>query len=299
MSIRAEMLRMALRLTKSDGSHPDIAAIRRSMRFYQRITPRPPAGTQIDRLDPGGVPALRVGTARSRRDCHVLYLHGGAYAYGSPALFQDLTWRIADATTARVLCLDYRLAPEHPFPAAIDDAVAAYHWLLGGGADPKRIVLMGDSAGGGLVFSTLLRLRDEGVALPAAAVGISPWTDLALTGASVTRNAKADPMLNAAQAQAFASLYLRDADPRHPHASPLYGDHRGLPPSLIQVGSDEILRDDAERMAQNLRQAGCAAELEVWPRMPHDWLLFARILPEGRRAIERIGAFVRTAFAAP
>lgn len=299
MTIRAELLRLGLRLFKSSGSEPDIAAGRRHMEFYERITPKPPSDTNVVQLSAGGVPAVRVNTPRSRQDRHVLYLHGGSYAYGSPRLYRDFLWRIADATAAQVLCIDYRLAPEHPFPAAVDDAVAAYRFLLADGADPRRTAVMGESAGGGLTFGTLLRLRDEGVPLPAAAAGISPWTDLALTGDTLKTNAKADPMLNAAQAQAFADFYLGGADPRHPYASPLHGDPRGLPPSLIQVGSDEILRADAERLAQKLRQAGCVAELEVWPRMPHAWHVFARVLPEARRAIERIGNFVQAAFAAP
>jgi monoterpene epsilon-lactone hydrolase len=298
MSIRAEVLRLALRAFKRGGSDPDIAKIRRNMDFFKHLTPNPPKATKVTALSADGMAAMRIETPQSREDCHVLYLHGGAYVYGSPSLYRDFTWRIADATAARVLCIDYRLAPEHPFPAAVDDAVAAYRWLLADGADPRRIAIIGDSAGGGLTFGTLLRLRDEGLPMPAAAAGLSPWTDLALTGDTLKSNAKAEPMLHAAQAEAFANLYLGGADPKHPHASPLYGDHRGLPPSLLQVGSDEILRADAERMATRLRQAGCVAELEVWPRMPHVWHLFARILPEGRQAVARVGDFVRGAFAA-
>jgi acetyl esterase/lipase len=175
----------------------------------------------------------------------------------------------------------------------LDDAISAYRWLLAEGAAPAQLAVMGDSAGGGLALATLLRLRDEGLALPAAAVGISPWTDLALTGESVHINAKMDPILDVEQTAVFARRYLAGTDPRNPYASPLYGDPRGLPPILIQVGSDEILRDDAVRMAAKLRAAGCSVELEVWPRMPHAWHLFARILPEGKRALERIGAFVQ------
>jgi acetyl esterase/lipase len=152
---------------------------------------------------------------------------------------------------------------------------------------------MGDSAGGGLAFATLLRLRDEGLPMPAAAVALSPWTDLALTGESYRTNARADSMLIAEQAPAIARHYLADADPRHPYASPLYGDPAGLPPSLIQVGSDEMLRDDAVRMADKLRAAGCSVKLEIWPRMPHVWQLFARVMPEAREAIAHIGTFVQ------
>jgi acetyl esterase/lipase len=259
----------------------------------KRLVPRPPKTTNVVSLTVGGVPAVRVATPRSRDDRHVLYLHGGGYVCGSPAHYRDFIWRIADAAAARVLVIDYRLAPEHPFPAAVDDAVAAYRWLLSQGADPRRMTIMGDSAGGGLTFATLLRLRDERVPLPAAAVALSPWTDLALTGETHRRNARSDPMLSPKHATTFAKHYLAGADSKHPYASPLYGDPRGLPPALIQVGSDEILRDDAERIADRLRIAACAVELEIWPRMPHVWHLFARILPESRQAIDRIGEFVR------
>jgi acetyl esterase/lipase len=298
MSIRAELLRLGLRCLKRRGADaPDVAAIRRRLELVKYIIPGPPRGTTVTRPIAGGVPAVHVVRRRSRDDWHMLYLHGGAYVYGSPSHYRDFIWRVADATTCRVLCVDYRLAPEHPFPAAVDDAVSAYRWLVANGADPRRTAIMGDSAGGGLVFATLLKLRDRGEALPAAAIALSPWTDLALSGESLRSNAKADPMLNAAQADAFVEFYLAGADPRNPHASPLYGDPRGLPPSLILVGGDEILRDDAVRMAERLHAAGCTAELEIWPRMPHIWPLFARILPEGARAIERIGAFVRSRLA--
>jgi acetyl esterase/lipase len=152
---------------------------------------------------------------------------------------------------------------------------------------------MGDSAGGGLVFSLMLRLRDEGYPLPAAAVALSPWTDLALTGSSLRMNAACDPLLSADDPPLFVNDYLAGADPRAPYVSPLYGDPAGLPPTFIQVGSDEVLRDDAVRMADRMRAAGCQVELEIWPRMPHVWHVFVPLIPEARRAIERVGAFVR------
>jgi acetyl esterase/lipase len=170
--------------------------------------------------------------------------------------------------------------------------VAAYLWLVGGMGDPRRTAVMGDSAGGGLALALLSRLRDDGLDLPAAAIALSPWTDLALAGASLSLNARSDPMLNAADARLFAECYLAGADPRHPYASPLYGNPAGLPPTLIHVGSDEILRDDAVRMAAALREAGCRVEIEVWRRMPHVWHLFAPVLPEAKQAIANIGAFV-------
>src|SRR5215472_15738897 len=157
---------------------------------------------------------------------------------------------------------------------------------------------MGDSAGGGLALSLLLKLRDEGLPLPATAAALSPWTDLALSGPSFEANARSDPLISTEQARRFVRCYLAGADPRTPYASPLYGDPAGLPPTIIQVGSDEILRDDAARMADRMRAAGCRVELEIWPRMPHVWHLFALVMPEARHAIERIGAFVTEAFQA-
>ncbi|MCC6778622.1 MAG: alpha/beta hydrolase [Hyphomicrobiales bacterium] len=237
--------------------------------------------------------AIRVATGRSCADRHVLYLHGGGYVAGSPALYRDLVWRIADACHAQCLCTDYRLAPEHPYPAALDDAVAAYRWLLVQGALPAHVALMGESAGGGLVIGTLLKLRDDGVPLPGAAVALSPWTDLAMTGSSVRTNAAKDVMIRADEMTRIAGYYLGDADPHTPYASPHYGNLAGLPPTLIQVGDEEVLLDDAVRIAERMRAAGCEVTLEVWPRVPHGWQAWARVMPEARRAIARIGAFVQ------
>jgi acetyl esterase/lipase len=259
----------------------------------ERLVRDPPAGTRTLAVDAGGVKADLITTPASEPHRHVLFLHGGGFIIGSPSLYRHVTWRIAAATRAGVLAVDYRLAPEHPFPAALEDAVSAYHWLLANGAEAQRIAVMGDSAGGGLVFSLMLRLRDEKVPLPGAAVALSPWTDLALTGPSLRLNAASDPMLSAEDPPQFVDDYLAGADPRTPYASPLYGDPAGLPPTIIQVGSDEVLRDDAVRMAERMRAAGCQVELEIWPRMPHVWHVFVPVIPEARRALERIGSFVR------
>jgi monoterpene epsilon-lactone hydrolase len=295
MSLSAEILRLGLRffVKRRLSPAPQIEALRKHMETVLYFVPRPPRGTQTIRLDAGGVEAVRVATPQSLDEHHILYLHGGGYVMGSPAHYGDFLWRIARVTSARVLCPYYRLAPEHPFPAALDDAVRVYSWLLAQGAAPRRLVIMGDSAGGGLALATLLRLRDGGLPLPAAAVVLSPWTDLALTGESIHGNADRDLLLRSERTASFARHYLAGADPRHPYASPLYGDARGLPPILIQVGSDEILRDDSVRMADKLRAAGSPVEIEIAPRMHHVWQLYARVLPEGRNAIARIGAFVQ------
>jgi epsilon-lactone hydrolase len=294
MSLSAHILRLGLRffVKRRLTPAPPIEELRKQMETMLRFVPSPPRGTQSSRVDAGGIKALRVATSQALDGRRVLYLHGGGYVMGSPDHYGDFLWRIARVTSARVVCPYYRLAPEHPFPAALDDAIRVYSWLLSEGTRPRELVIMGDSAGGGLAFATLLRLRDEGLPLPAAAVALSPWTDLALTGTSITQNARRDLTLMPERAATFARHYLTDADPRHPYASPLYGDVRGLPPILIQVGSDEILRDDSVRMAEKLRAAGTPVELQIGHRMHHVWQLYARVLPEGRAAVARIGAFL-------
>lgn len=259
----------------------------------EALIPYPPRDTETITINVGGVSADRVITPASQPGRHVLYLHGGAYRLGAPSTYRHFTWRIASATKAQVLVIDYRLAPENPFPAALEDAVSYYCWLLAEGADPSQIVVIGDSAGGGLALALLLKLRDSKLPLPAAAVVLSPWTDLALTGASLASNAKLDAIVDADDVPIFAADYLAGADPHHPYASPLYGDPTGLPSTLIQVSSEEVLRDDAVRMAATMQRARCQVELQIWPRMPHVWHLLAPIVPEAREAIDEIGKFVR------
>jgi len=294
-SLRARVIRACLPVLVKRGLRADssVDAVRRRLKLLGRLVPRPPRDTETIAVDASGVKADRIATPASRHDRHVLYLHGGSYVVGWPALYRDLTWRLASLCRARVLCIDYRLAPEHPFPAPLDDAVAAYRWLLAQGAEPHRIALMGDSAGGGLVFATMLRLRDEGVALPAAAVVVSPWTDLALTGDSFRLNAAIDPLIPVELAPRVVDLCLAGADPRNPYASPLYGDPTGLPPTLILVGGDDVLRDDAVRMADKMRAAGCHVEIEVWPHMWHVWHMLMRVMPEAKAAIARIAEFMQ------
>jgi epsilon-lactone hydrolase len=295
MSLRAELVRLCLPWFMRPGAATDlqIEDVRRQVARYASLIPPPPPGTEVTAVAAGGVKAERVTTPRSRPDRTILHLHGGAYLFGFPALFRDFTWRIADAARAQVLCIDYRLAPEHPFPAALDDAITAYRWLLAEGAEVRHMAFIGDSSGGGLALSSLMRLRDQGSPLPVAAVLLSPWTDLALTGQSLAEHGPSDPMIPVELMPAAVKLYLAGADPRSPDASALYGDPARLPPTLIQVGSDEALRDDAVRMAERLKAAGCEVEIELWPRMFHVWQMFARIVPEGRAAIARIGAFLQ------
>jgi epsilon-lactone hydrolase len=295
LSLVARVVRIGLRIVAKPvlRANASVEAARWQLRLADRLIPRPPRGTETIAIDAGGVPAERVTTAASRHDRHILYLHGGGYVAGWAGLCRDLTWRLATLCRACVLGVNYRLAPEHPFPAALDDAIAAYRWLLAQGADPKHIALVGDSAGGGLVFATMLRLRDDGVELPAAAVVVSPWTDLALTGQSWHLNALIDPLIPVELAPRVVDLCLAGANPRNPYASPLYGDLTGLPPTLILAGSDEVLRDDAVRMADRMCSAGCHVEIEIWPQMWHVWYMCTRAMPEAKAAIARIAAFVK------
>lgn len=246
----------------------------------------------------GGIAGEWITSPAIRDERVVLYLHGGGYVVGSLSTHRELAARVGRAAGARVLTIDYRLAPEHPHPAAVDDAVAAYRALL---ADvrPEHLAVAGDSAGGGLTIATLLALRDLGAPLPSAGVCFSPWVDLEGTGGSMDEITD-DPMLNRALIRYFARLYLGDGaiDARTPLAAPLHADLRGLPPLLIQASRHEVLRDDAVRIAERARAAGVACDLELTDEVPHVWQIFASILPEGREAIERAGAFLRRRFGA-
>jgi acetyl esterase/lipase len=254
---------------------------------------RPPKGVAIKPVMAGGVPAEWLEPAGADPGQVMLYLHGGGYVIGSCNTHRAMVARLAQAGGLRALLLEYRLAPEHPFPAALEDAAAAYRWLLEQGIASQQIVIAGDSAGGGLTLATLLALRDAGDPLPAAAVCLSPLTDLACTGESIQTRAKADPWLTPATAL-LARYYQGDHDPRSPLLSPLYGDLRGLPPLLIHVGSDEILLSDSTRLAERAQAAEVEVTLEIWPDMWHVWHIFTPYLPEAQRAIAAIGAFVRS-----
>ena len=222
----------------------------------------------------------------------VLYLHGGGYYFCSPRTHRSIVFGLATRANAPVFSLDYRLAPEHRFPAALDDATAAYRYLIAEGTAPESIVIAGDSAGGGLALATLVALRDAGDPLPAGAVLFSPWTDLAATGASIVDNDGADPMFSGPAIAKAAKVYLGDMPATHPYASPVYADLRGLPPLFMMAGSTEVLLDDSRRVAANARAAGVDCEFEVWKKMPHVWPIFAPFIPEANRALDRAAAFV-------
>jgi len=243
--------------------------------------------------DAGGVPAEWITTPEAVEERVIYYLHGGGYMMGSINTHHEMISRLSRATGARALAIDYRLAPENPFPAAVEDSTAAYRWLLSTGVDPARLVIAGDSAGGGLTVATLVALRDAGDPLPAAAVCLSPWVDLECLGESMTTKAEVDPMVPRESGLQWAKAYVGDAHPRTPLAAPLYADLTGLPPLLIQVGTAEMLLDDATRLAERAKSVGVDVALEVWDDMIHVWQFFASMLPEGQQAIDRIGEFIR------
>jgi epsilon-lactone hydrolase len=252
-----------------------------------------PADIKQEKVNAGGVPAEWISAPNASADRAVLYLHGGGYVIGSINTHRDLMARISRASGFRVLGIDYRLAPEHPFPAAVEDAVAAYRWLLAQGLQPSRIAVAGDSAGGGLTVATLVAIRDAKLALPGAGVCLSPWVDLEGIGESMTSKASVDPVVQKDGLVAMAGAYLAGKDPRTPLAAPLYADLKGLPPLLIQVGESETLLDDSNRLAGRAKAAGVKVTLEPWQEMIHVWHLFAPFLPEGQEAIDGIGKYLR------
>lgn len=266
-----------------------VADLRAAMDSMMRLPMLRPVAYAPDRV--GGVPALWIGEPDPSGRV-ILYLHGGGYCTGSPRTHLALSGEIARIAHARVLAPDYRLAPEAPFPAAVEDAWAAYWGLLAQGIDPYRIVVMGDSAGGGLTVALLLALRDAGMPLPAAGVCLSPWLDLCACCSSLHANARRD-YLNEPIIRAAVQMYLGDTDPHTPLASPLHADLRDLPPLLIQVGTAEMLLDDSTRFARRAVQAGVPVELELWENMVHVWHFFHPIDLLAQLAIRRIGAFVR------
>lgn len=255
---------------------------------------KPAADASFERVDADGVAAEWVSTEAGKQLPVILFFHGGGYCIGSAETHRDLVSRLCTAAGARALSVDYRLAPENPFPAAVDDGVAAYRWLRRQGVPASSIVIAGDSAGGGLALATLLALEEAGDELPAGGVCMSPVTDHTKSGESMRTKIDLDPMVHPTSSTANSNRYLGGADARTPLASPLYADLKGLPPLLILVGTSEVLLDDSTRFAERAKAAGVSVELEVWDEMIHIWPYFAAILPEARQAIDRMGAFIKT-----
>jgi len=261
-------------------------------RLIDATTAGTSGSTTVVAVDAGGVACEWVSVAGASATRTVIALRGGGYCLGSLTSNRRFCELLGDVTSARVLNVGYRNAPEHPYPAALDDARAAYEWLQRTGTDPASVVVAGNSAGGGLALALLLALRDRDVALPAAAAVISPWTDLANTGESIVTNAATEVMLDPAHIAETAARYVGADHTRHPYVSPIYGDFTGLPPLIVQASTTEILRDDAVRLADRARSSGVDVTLELTADMPHVWHLFAGLLPEADDAMLRIGMWL-------
>jgi len=290
-----ESVVQALRNLPSLGSGDDfdLAAARASM-AAMTADPQLPDGVEFEKTLAADVPVEWVALPASDPTKTVLYLHGGGYVLGSIDTHKGLGSRIAEAAGTRALMVEYRLAPETPFPGAVEDATTAYRFLLDQGVAPEQIVIGGDSAGGGLTLATLVSLKEQGQPLPGAAFALSPWVDLEGLGDSMQTRAAADPMVQKEGLVRMGSLYLADADPKTPLAAPLHADLSGLPPILIQVGTAETLLDDSIRIAERLRAAGVAVELQQYEDLIHVFQAFAPIVPESLEAIAKIGAFVKS-----
>lgn len=277
---------------------PDLAPAVGRQQWEDAVANVPlPTGSTVTPVDVAGMTGEWISSPTVVPNAAVLLLHGGGYSAGSCITHRELAARLCLASGLRVLLVNYRLAPEHPAPTAVEDAATAYQWLLAQGLPPTRIIISGDSAGGGLAVATLLWLRDQHIPLPAASVLLSPWLDLTLSGPSMDTHATIDPLTSRKGLQRAATWYAGTGDPAHPLASPLYGALHDLPPFLIHVGSDEVLLSDSTRFAAKARASGVEVTLDVWEEMWHVWHMSAGTLPEGQQAIEQIGTFIRAQLA--
>ncbi|MEM7237368.1 MAG: alpha/beta hydrolase fold domain-containing protein [Pseudomonadota bacterium] len=271
--------------------------LRARFEAYAKLTFQPPKGStfsreHIRRTDGSLMRAVWASLGRSDRHSALLFLHGGAYLAGSPETHKHLGAALSASAGVKVLLPDYRLAPEHPFPAAVGDALDAYRYLLEN-HPPERIAVIGDSAGGGLAFALLLALQDAGLAAPAAVVAFSPFTNMTLQSPSFVRNARREVMLPPHRAREAISYYLQDHDPCDPLASPVFGEYRAPPPALILASTSELLTDNATEMAETLRAAGGDTQVELWPGLPHAWPIFIGKLRTADKAVTLAGEFIR------
>lgn len=287
-------MRFLLRHTvkKQFGDFDDVPAFRERMMASARLNPKVPDTITVTPVTLNGVTCEWVAGQDADKDRVLVYFHGGGYTFGGLDSHRDIAWRLAQASRMRVLVVDYRLAPEHPFPAALEDATNCYRWLIDEGYSPSKLAIGGDSAGGGLSVALLINARNLGLPLPAAGILLSPWTDLSMSGDSIRTNAAADPMLSGEILEKMAAYYLGKRDRRAPLASPLFGDLSGLPPVMVQVGSMEVLKSDAERLAARIRDAHGEVHIEVWPAVFHVFQVFAARVPEGKQAIAKLGEFL-------
>lgn len=271
----------------------DIHSTRREMDFGARTFLRRPSKVSYQPITMGGVPAERITPDNARHDKVLYYLHGGAYALCSLDTHRRMVAKIAQAAGVTAFLIDYRMAPEHLFPAALDDATKGYQWLLDQGYKAQDIVIAGDSAGGGLAVATMLKLREDCRPMPAAAVLLSPWTDLEGIGDSNKRKKRTDSVLRNEWLVWHGKLYAGDSDIRNPFISPVYGDCTSLPPMMIQVGQPELIYNDSTRLAAKARAEGVEVELVEWANTFHVWQVYDFLLPEARESIKQMGAYVK------
>lgn len=293
-TVKSWMLDRLLRLLTARplDPHADPRVIRERLnRLAVRFSGKT-QGVDVEKFNIQGLPAEWLVPHTPDQNGTLLYLHGGGYVVCGPDTHRPMVAALARNAKTRALVIDYRLAPEHPFPAAVEDALKAYRWLVAQGTPPESITVAGDSAGGGLTLALLLSLRDAGDPLPAGAALLSPWTDLTMSGWTHVTNRKRDPMLSTEGALLASHHYLAGASPSDPLASPLYGRFEGLPPLFIHVGGNEILLDDSLRLAERARAAGVSVEIKVWPDLPHVFQAF-RFLPETRASLSLIAAFLK------
>jgi len=292
-SIQNVFIRLFLKVVvkKKKMEVVSIRSIRKSLDKLTSLS-RLPKGVKYEEINCDGVSAEWTIPDNLQNKGVVIYLHGGGYVSGSIKTHQALVGAIARASKTKCLSVEYGLAPENPFPVGLDNAVTVYNWLLKQGYDNKKIVIAGDSAGGGLTVATLLKLRDEKAPQPAAGVCLSPWLDLECTGNSATTLADKDPMVTAPVLKRFGLLYTTRQNLRHPYTSPLYADLTGLPPLFIQVSDSEVLYDDTTRFEQKAKAAGVTIEVEVWKKMVHVWQAYIPMLPEALKAIKKLGVYI-------
>ena len=293
MSVQAKIATLLMRFQMADFyKDRSVDMMRAKMEKYSRAV-KLPSDVKVESIDAGGRPAEWISTPEINQDQVILYFHGGAYFLNYANPHRDLIARLGREAKMHALVINYRLAPEDPYPAALHDSIAAYDWLLEQGYSPNNIAFAGDSCGGGLALATVLKLRYEGDLLPEAIACVAPWTDLTGSGESMRSKAKADFINSAEHLKTTANYYAGNHDLNNPFISPLFADLTGLPPLLIQVGTRDILLDDSTRLAERAGEAGVDVSIEIWEEMFHVFHLAAAFVPEARQAVKNMAAFLR------
>ncbi|WP_407950170.1 alpha/beta hydrolase [Parvibaculum sp.] len=288
--------RRMMRKSHGTAASFDLADAREKLRSGESRMTTPPPGMQVTRAE-APVSADWVGVPESEEDRIILFVHSGSFIFGQSKLHRSLAARVCAMSRARALAVDYRIAPENPFPAAVEDVADAYEWLLDQGCAPDRIQFLGDSAGGGISLGALLKLRERGAPMPAAMTLLAPWADLTLSGRSILTNAHKATITNNIEILMISrELYLQGHTPADPIASPVFADLSGLPPALIQASTADVLLDDSVRLEDGLHRAGVEVELSLYPPMPHGWQRLSALLPESRHAVSEIGDYINRNF---